>query len=73
VVLTGYSDESARQRAADLDAIFVLKPCLPDTLIAHIVQALDKAGRSKSGVDARTPDPSHGPVRRTINPPAKPR
>jgi two-component system response regulator CpxR len=57
VVLTGHSDDSARRRATELDAAFVLKPCLPDALIAHIARALGNAGWTKlrtEHIDARS-------------------
>jgi two-component system, chemotaxis family, chemotaxis protein CheY len=71
VVLTGHSDERARRRASELDAAFVLKPCLPDTLIAHIVAALGRGGRGIPGADARTSDTPNGPARRTLDSPHK--
>jgi DNA-binding response OmpR family regulator len=71
VVLTGHSDDGARQRASELDAAFVLKPCLPDALIAHIARALGNAGRTKLRPDAQIPDPANRRVRRTFDPPRK--
>jgi two-component system, cell cycle response regulator DivK len=42
IVLTGWADAHVRARAEALDAQFVLKPCLPDTLIAQVFSALAK-------------------------------
>ena len=71
VVLTGHSDKSARQRASELDAAFVVKPCLPDVLIGHIVSARGKAGWATNGADPRISDRPDGPVRRPVAPPAR--
>jgi DNA-binding response OmpR family regulator len=40
IVLTGWTDERTRVRAAGLDAQFVLKPCLPERLVFHVYCAL---------------------------------
>ena len=46
VVLSGRTEEWARQRASELAVTFVLKPCLPDALIAHMVKVLTSPGAS---------------------------
>ena len=46
LVLSGRTEEWARQRASELAVTFVLKTCLPDTLIAHIIKVLTSPGPS---------------------------
>jgi two-component system OmpR family response regulator len=57
LVLSGRTEEWARQRASELAVTFVLKPCLPDTLIAHMVKVLTPADPPISDANAR-PDPA---------------
>jgi DNA-binding response OmpR family regulator len=40
IVLTGWTDTKTPARAAALDALFVLKPCLPGRLVFHVYCAL---------------------------------
>jgi two-component system, cell cycle response regulator DivK len=40
IVLTGWTNPSTAERAAALDAHFVLKPCLPQRLVFHVYCAL---------------------------------
>ena len=62
VVLSGRTEEWARQRASELAVTFVLKPCLPDALIAHMVKLLTSPGTSS---DARLgPADGSSPPRR---------
>ena len=42
IVLTGWSDVAVRARAEALDAQFVVKPCLPETLVFQVFCALAK-------------------------------
>jgi len=42
IVLTGWTDERTRARALAADAQFILKPCLPETLVFHVFCALGK-------------------------------
>jgi DNA-binding response OmpR family regulator len=42
IVLTGWTDETARARAEVADAEFLLKPCLPQTLVLQVFAALAK-------------------------------
>ena len=62
VVLSGRTEEWARQRASELAVTFVLKPCLPDALIAHIVKVLTPPGPS-SDAKLRPADGSSPPRR----------
>ena len=40
IVLTGRTDAATAARARALRAQFLVKPCLPDTLILHVLRAL---------------------------------
>jgi two-component system, cell cycle response regulator DivK len=42
IILTGWTDETTRARAVAADAEFLLKPCLPQTLVLQVFRALAK-------------------------------
>ena len=42
IIITGWTDETTRARALAADAEFLLKPCLPPTLVLQVFRALAK-------------------------------
>jgi PleD family two-component response regulator len=43
IVLTGWQDDAVRSRAIANGATFIIKPCLPDVLVARVFRAIDGA------------------------------